>query len=167
MPRTPHDEIVSSLLDVLSPLNGEIRLLGRVSDPVIGNPSEREVFLFIPDLHVLSPHRRERFKYGFNHSESGLLAKLLERIATLRNAWEENRNTKLVTVQLGDFFDLCLEGTIAATPLSYLIDHIHRDIERPGLSFDLGGQKMSGVFPGFFSGTPAVGVAASSLDFRK
>ena len=135
----PHDEIVSSLLEVLDPLKGEIRLLGRVSDPVIGNPSEREVFFLIPDLHLLSPQRRQRFKYGFNHSESGLLAGLLERMATLRDSWEAGRNTKLVTVQLGDFFDLWREFSGSAKPAEIpddacgdLRDILYRGVDRGG-----------------------------------
>ena len=139
MPINPHDEIVSTLLQVLGPLNGEIRLLGRVSDPVIGNPSEREVFFLIPDLHLLSPQRRQRFKYGFNHSGSRLLAGLLERIATLRDSWEASRNTKLVTIQLGDFFDLWREFPRSAKPAEIpddacgdLRDILYRGIDRGG-----------------------------------
>jgi len=135
----PHDEIVSSLLEVLGPLNGEIRLLGRVSDPIIGNPSEREVFFLIPDLHLLSPQRRQRFKYGFNHSESRLLAGLLERIVTLRNSWEASQNRKLVTVQFGDFFDLWREFPGSAKPEEIpdeacgdLRDILYRGIDRGG-----------------------------------
>jgi hypothetical protein len=139
MPINPHDEIVSSLLEILGPLRGEIRLLGRVSDPVIGNPSEREVFFLIPDLHILSPKRRQRFKYGFNHNESRLLAGLLERIATLRNSWETSRNRKLVTVQLGDFFDLWREFSGSAKPAEIpddaygdLRDILYRGVDRGG-----------------------------------
>ena len=139
MPINPHDEIVSSLLEVLGPLNGEIRLLGRVSDHVIGNPSEREVFFLVPDLHLLSPERRQRFNYGFNHSESRLLARLLERIATLRNSWEASQNRKLVTIQLGDFFDLWREFPGSAKPAEIpddacgdLRDILYRGIDRGG-----------------------------------
>ncbi len=129
MPINPHDELVSTLLQVLS----------RVSDPVIGNPSEREWFFLIPDLHLLSPQRRQRFKYGFNHSESRLLAGLLERISTLRDSWEASRNTKLVTVQLGDFFGLWREfsgsAKLAEIPddaCGDLRDILYRGIDRGG-----------------------------------
>jgi hypothetical protein len=137
MPTNAHDEIVLSLLEVLGPLKGEIRLLGRVNDPVIGNPSEREIFLIVPDLHLLSPQRRQRFKYGFNHSESGLLARLLGRIAGLRDSWEVSRDRKLVTVQIGDFFDLWREFPGSAKPADIsddacgdLRDILYRGIDR-------------------------------------
>jgi len=139
MPMNPHDEVVSAMLEVLGPLRGEIRLLGRVSDPVLGNASEREVFFLIPDLHLLSPQRRQRFKYGFNHSESGLLAPLLEGMVALRNSWESNRIRKLVTVQLGDFFDLWREFPGSAKPAEIpddahgdLRDLLYRGIDRGG-----------------------------------
>src|SRR5512143_2222534 len=56
-----HDEIIASMLGILAPLNGEIRLLGRVNDPLLSNPSEKEAFFFIPDLHLISPERQSRF----------------------------------------------------------------------------------------------------------
>jgi len=94
----PQDGIISAMLEALDPLNGEIRLLGRVSDPIIGNPSEREVFFFIPDLHLISPERQRLFgKYGFNYSEKGLLAMLLQKMAALRNSWEQTGEHKLLS----------------------------------------------------------------------
>lgn len=101
-----HDEVISALLKVLTPMNGEIRLIGRVSDPLLGNQSDKETFLFIPDLHLLSPSRQEHFgKYSFNHAGSGLLQKLLRQMARLKESWQQRGDHKLVTIQLGDFFD--------------------------------------------------------------
>jgi UDP-2,3-diacylglucosamine pyrophosphatase LpxH len=85
-------------------------LLGRINDPIIGNPSEREVFFFIPDLHLLSPGRQEFFgKYSFNYSEEGWLHKLMKQMALLRESWDQQGDHKLVTIQLGDFFDMWRE----------------------------------------------------------
>ena len=61
----------------------------------------------------------------------------------------------------GDFFDVGLEITILAAPLSYLFDPIHRNVDCPGLSVDLGSQKMGGVL-GAFSRTPAVRVEGAN-----
>ncbi len=113
MPQSAHDEIISALLNVLDPLKGEIRLLGRVSHSVIGNPSEKEAFLIIPDLHLLSTERRQHFKYGFNHG--GLLAKLLEKITGLRKEWRK-QDRDIVTLQIGDFFDAWREFPGSASP---------------------------------------------------
>ncbi len=52
-----HDEIIAALQDVLEPLGGEIRLIGRVNDKAIGNASKKEVFLMVPDLHIISSGR--------------------------------------------------------------------------------------------------------------
>jgi hypothetical protein len=131
-----HDEVISALMEVLEQENGEIRLLGRINDPVINNRSDREVFLFVPDLHVISPERQERFgRYGFNHAETNLLARLLLRLEALRSQWELDGDNKLVTVQLGDFFDLWREFPRAADP-DAIGDDVHgqlRDVLYRGL----------------------------------
>lgn len=124
---TPHDEIVTALLDVPD-LSIEVRLLGRVADPIIGNPSDTELFLFIPDLHVLTPERQKRFgNYAFNHAEKQGLARLLQRLAQVRAEWDEDGQHKLVTIQLGDFFDLWREFPGAADPGS-IADEAHGDL---------------------------------------
>jgi hypothetical protein len=58
---SPHDEIARAILEVITPHGGELRLLGRLADPVIENASEREIFFFVPDLHMLSPERTKKF----------------------------------------------------------------------------------------------------------
>lgn len=112
----PHDQIVSAILDAL-PAGGELRLLGRVSNAIVGNSSRRTAFLFIPDLHLISPHRRRSFgKYGFSHEDDELLANILESLARLRSGWDESGVNKLVTIQVGDFFDLWREFGGRARP---------------------------------------------------
>jgi hypothetical protein len=123
-----HNDVVSALSEVLNPIRGEIRLLGRVDDPLVGNPSDKEVFFLIPDLHVLSTARQERFgKYGFNYSDSGLLVKLLQRMAALRKSWDLSGDRKLVTVQIGDFFDMWREFSGVAKPAE-VSDDAHGDL---------------------------------------
>ena len=136
----PHNEVISAMLEVLEPMKGEIRLIGRVNDPVIGNASARELFFFIPDLHLLSSARQQRFgKYGFNYSGKGVLTKLLSNLAKLRKTWEDNDGNKLVTVQLGDFFDMWREFPTSVKPEEVpddahgdLRDILYRNIDRGG-----------------------------------
>jgi hypothetical protein len=112
-----HDEIISSMLEVLNPPRGEIRLLGRVNDPLLSNPSEKEVFFFIPDLHLISPERQRRFgKYGFNYQDERLLLQLLQKLAELGESWTISGNNKLITIQLGDFYDMWREFSGIADP---------------------------------------------------
>jgi hypothetical protein len=112
-----HDDVLAALLRVLSPRNGELRLLGRLHDPLLGNASDHEVFLLVPDLHLISRAREPSFgAYGFNHGTSDLLAQLLAALAELREAWEDTGAHKLMTVQLGDFFDLWREFGGVARP---------------------------------------------------
>lgn len=121
------------MLEVLNPLRGEIRLLGRVYDQVIENRSDREVFLLIPDLHLISAGRQERFgRYGFNHSlpagqtgESGLLLELLKKMVLLKTSFESGNN-KLITIQLGDFFDMWREFPGIARPEE--IQDVHNEL---------------------------------------
>lgn len=124
---TPHDYIIAALLNVPD-VSLEVRLLGRIADPVIGNPSESEVFLFVPDLHVLTPERQKRFgNYGFNHAEHKVLAKILQQLARLRTDWDLEGQHKLVTIQLGDFFDLWREFPSGADP-GAIPDEAHGDL---------------------------------------
>jgi UDP-2,3-diacylglucosamine pyrophosphatase LpxH len=106
---TAHDEIITAWTSVLAPLQGEIRLVARLSDPLIRN-DRADVFVFVPDLHLVSATRQRTFgNYGFNHRDEKVLAKLLASLVRLRNAWDNAGTRKLVTVQLGDFFDLWRE----------------------------------------------------------
>ena len=112
-----HDQIAAALLEVLHPLGGELRLIGRVNDPVVGNTSDKEAFFFVPDIHTITPDRQARFgAYGFNHTTNNLLAALLGRLALLRMDWEVGGTHKLVTVQLGDFIDMWRQFPGVAQP---------------------------------------------------
>lgn len=115
---TAHDEVAQTLLSVLEPIGGELRLLGRiVGDEIIGNRSPKEVFFFVPDLHVISAARQASFgNYSFNHGPARLLVLLLQEMARLREDWEDDGTHKLVTVQIGDFFDMWREFGGSAQP---------------------------------------------------
>ncbi len=133
-----HDQIVAALLEVLQPLGGELRLIGRVNDPIIGNTSDKEVFFFVPDIHTITPDRQARFgAYEFNHTETKLLAALLGRLAKLRMDWALDGANKLVTVQLGDFIDMWRQFPGSAQPGSIpndfrgeLRDLLYRGVDR-------------------------------------
>jgi UDP-2,3-diacylglucosamine pyrophosphatase LpxH len=132
---TPHDEVLSALLDTPD-LNLEVRLLGRVDDPLVGNASDREVFLFVPDLHVITPERARAYgAYGFNHADQRVLARLLQRLARLREEWRRAGTRLLLTTQVGDFFDLWREFEAEADP-NAIADDAHgelRDVLYRGL----------------------------------
>lgn len=124
---TPHDEVLAALLDVPN-LRVEIRLLGRVDDPLVGNVSDREVFLFVPDLHLITLERARAYgQYGFNHAGERVLARLLQRLARLRENWARARTRQLFTVQLGDLFDLWRQFVGAADP-NAIADDAHGEL---------------------------------------
>ncbi len=116
-----HDEVAAAILRGAAHPRAELRLLGRVNDPLVGNGGNaRDVFLFVPDVHLLSAAARGRFRYGFNHERSGLLARVLGELAALADSWDDAGRHKLVTIQLGDFFDVWRElgpwGQLGSVP---------------------------------------------------
>lgn len=122
-----HDDVVAAILEEIRPDGGEIRLIGRLADPVLGNTTE-EVFLFVPDLHLVTAERAQRFgRYGFNHADGQILARVLRRLAGLRAQWDAEGAPKLVTMQLGDFFDLWREFP-SGPHLDRIDDEAHGDL---------------------------------------
>jgi hypothetical protein len=130
-----HADIVRAILEVLRPKHGEIRLLSRVRDPGLNNPSSEDVFFFVPDLHLISPARQSDFgTWGFNHAKSGcLLAEILEKILVLKQRWDATGEAKLRTFQIGDLFDIWREfpgridpGKIADDTYGDLRDVLYR-----------------------------------------
>ena len=132
-----HDEIINAWGTVLAPLGGELRLIARLEDPLLGNDTD-DAFLFVPDLHLVSAGRQQSFgNYGFNHRGHGLLAQLLTSLVRVRNNWVNSGTRKLVTVQLGDFFDLWRElgpfqspAAIADDEHGALRDVLYRGVHR-------------------------------------
>ncbi len=68
---------------------------------------------------------------------------------------------------LGDALNLGLHSTIVATPPLHFINHIHRYVDRMGLSLNLCGQEMSRMLLSVLPRTPAVRIAASAMDLRQ
>jgi UDP-2,3-diacylglucosamine pyrophosphatase LpxH len=110
MPPKCHDEIIEAILSVVAPRKGDLRLLGRVQDPLLGHAAADDVFFLIPDLHLLTPERQEAFgKREFNYRDPCLLAEILNALAVLKKKWDDSGNVKLRTFQIGDFFDIWRE----------------------------------------------------------
>ncbi|HEU4409842.1 MAG TPA: hypothetical protein VFS43_31605 [Polyangiaceae bacterium] len=120
-----HDEVAAAILRAAAHPRAELRLLGRLNDPLVGNGgNRRDVFFFVPDLHLLSARARARYGYGFNHEPGALLARVLGELAGLAESWDDSGRHKLVAIQLGDFFDLWRElGPV--NPISSIADDAH------------------------------------------
>jgi hypothetical protein len=124
---TVHDDILGALLGVLEPMKGEIRLLGRIADPLTGNTTD-DAFVFVPDLHLISSQRQASYgSYGFNYAASGLLHQLLTSLLGLKKSWDDAGTRDLVTVQIGDFFDLWRELGPLQT-IASIADDTHGDL---------------------------------------
>ncbi len=84
-----------------------VKGVARVFDERIGNSIKHRIYIFFPDLHIVSRKKREkRFDYGFNHER--LFVDLLKKLLELRSS---QSNYEIVVVQMGDFVDLWREKT--------------------------------------------------------
>jgi len=83
-----------------------IKGVARVYDSRIGNQNTDRIYLFIPDLHIISRKLREkRYEYGFNHER--VFVDLLKKLRELR---EKQEKYVFSVCQLGDFVDLWREN---------------------------------------------------------
>jgi UDP-2,3-diacylglucosamine pyrophosphatase LpxH len=138
MPPKCHDEVIEAIQSAIGPRDGELRLLGRVQDPLLGHGAADDVFFFVPDLHLLTPERQTAFgKLEFNYGDPCLLAEILKALAVLKKKWDDAGTAKLRTFQIGDFFDIWREfpkqvdtSKIGDSVYSPLRDILYRGIYR-------------------------------------
>ena len=83
-----------------------VKGVARVYDPRIGNKNTERIYLFFPDLHIITRKLREkRYEYGFNHE--WVFVDLLKKLLDLRR--KQDRYA-LSVCQLGDYVDLWREN---------------------------------------------------------
>ncbi len=99
-----HKLLFESILEIES--LESVKGVARIYDPKIGNENTERIYLFFPDLHIVSREFREkRFDYGFNHER--LFVDLLKKLRDLRGGQEKY---SITVCQLGDFVDLWREN---------------------------------------------------------
>lgn len=97
-----------------------VRLVARLEDELVGNPDAAPLYLFIPDLHLVSDEQLVRYSYHFNEWE--MFYKMLFRVQEARSAVEQEGNM-LEVIHLGDLYDLWREGTQLPAPI--IEDHVN------------------------------------------
>jgi len=109
VPITTSAQVHQVLLDALfaAPMFARPRLVARLASPEIGNADPRRLYVFIPDLHLVSTSRSVNFSYGTNATTN--LYRALFRVAQAR-ARLAAENIPVDVVQLGDLFDLWRDG---------------------------------------------------------
>jgi len=113
-----HDDLLGALTAV-----ADVRLVAALRDDRLGFPSEDQLFVFIPDLHLIS-HRRlvtGKFKYATNHTD--LLTSMARELSSLRARLAPK---ELIVFQMGDFLDLWREAPTTDHP-ERVADLIRRD----------------------------------------
>lgn len=95
----------------------QVRLVARLyEDTLLGGSSTTEAYVFLPDLHLMSPTAQGRYRYGFDQLErnrpvprSAIFNAFTRRLADLRE--ELAAEVNVVTIGLGDTVDLWREDT--------------------------------------------------------
>ncbi|MCK4645130.1 MAG: hypothetical protein KAU46_02665 [Candidatus Aminicenantes bacterium] len=99
-----HKFLLESMLEIES--IESIKGVARIYNSKIGNENTDRIYLFIPDLHIVSRKLREkRFEYGFNHER--VFVDLLRKLRDLQLGDEKYA---ISVCQLGDFVDLWREN---------------------------------------------------------
>jgi UDP-2,3-diacylglucosamine pyrophosphatase LpxH len=95
-----HDYLLGGLIQVES--IHSIKLVARAYNPKIGNEATNRLYIFFPDMHLISRQRRKDTDWhGFNHER--MFVDILKKIVELRNS---PSGIVFHTMQLGDFVDL-------------------------------------------------------------
>jgi len=128
-----HRSFLRHLLSLRDDCVQQVRLVSRLCDDALfGDVPAERLFVFLPDLHLLSRAAEAQYRYGFHTLEPGrfvqrqvLLDRLCEAILTFRQQLPAEHSLK--TVQLGDFLDLWRENEFAQEDLTALVARILDD----------------------------------------
>jgi UDP-2,3-diacylglucosamine pyrophosphatase LpxH len=96
-----HDSLLLALDSV-----ADVKLMASLRDERLMFGRADDLRLFIPDLHLISPKARRRYRYGTNQLE--LLAQVLGVLQQFRTA-EKARGNSVTAYQMGDCLDLWRE----------------------------------------------------------
>lgn len=129
-----HRALLARLLSLRPKLVRRVRLVARLyNDKLLGGDSTRRVFVFVPDLHLMSATGDERFRYGFRRINKSVWLRrdlLLDGVCeALLAFWNEDLPTgvALRTVQLGDFVDLWREKRVLDEDVTGMVARILAD----------------------------------------
>ncbi len=98
-----HDRLLATLQSV-----ARVRLVASLHDDRLGFSNDKDMRIFIPDLHLISEKRRVQgaFRYATNHTD--LLTGVILALNQLRSGAGDDEVVELY--QLGDFLDLWREA---------------------------------------------------------
>jgi UDP-2,3-diacylglucosamine pyrophosphatase LpxH len=116
-----HDRLIKALHGV-----ADVSVISRVCDSRIGFPDEKDLRIFIPDLHLISSARLKAGHYKFATNNEGFLVRVLAAIKKLKSDVADDEQVNVT--QLGDILDLWREvphiRPTKDTPAQIANDHI-------------------------------------------
>src|SRR6266540_487094 len=102
------------LLNLLRNMTRRVWLVARLRDDRLGFPSDKRLFVFIPDVHLVSRTRRASFNYGTNSIP--MLTQLCLNLKVMKSQLAGDEELDLY--QLGDLLDLWRQTTKQSDHLS-------------------------------------------------
>jgi UDP-2,3-diacylglucosamine pyrophosphatase LpxH len=98
-----HSRLLASLLSV-----AKVNLVACLRDDRIGFPSNKDLRIFIPDIHLISEKRRKQGNFTFATNFPDLLTAVADALTELRAKKADDET--IAVYQLGDFLDLWREN---------------------------------------------------------
>src|SRR5262249_17592007 len=99
-----HDRLLDALLSVAN-----VRLVAALRDDRLGFPNDKDLRIFIPDIHLISEKRRREGNFVYASNYTDLLTAVALKLTDLRA--QAAANETIVVYQLGDFLDLWREAS--------------------------------------------------------
>jgi UDP-2,3-diacylglucosamine pyrophosphatase LpxH len=118
-----HDRLLNSLLSVAN-----VRLVAALRDDRLGFPNDKDLRIFIPDIHLISEKRRKEGKFLYATNFTDLLTSVAGELINLKAGALEDET--IAVYQLGDFLDLWREASGADDQLDVAarIKDDHQDL---------------------------------------
>jgi UDP-2,3-diacylglucosamine pyrophosphatase LpxH len=116
-----HDKLLQKLLAVANRHGAALRVLATLTNDAFALPDDKEIRVFIPDLHLLGNARRALYRYGTNHEP--MLLDVVNALAGLRA--DAAADEFVGVFHIGDYLDLWRQSD---SPADFPVaDAIRRD----------------------------------------
>jgi len=109
-----HERLLTALLSVAG-----VRLVSALRDPDLNFGNDRDLRVFLPDMHLSSKAVRARYQYGTNYA-ADLLIQVVDALTTLRASRQDGETIEVY--HIGDYLDLWRESLAPATDERVALD---------------------------------------------
>jgi UDP-2,3-diacylglucosamine pyrophosphatase LpxH len=98
-----HDKLLNAILSI-----ADVKLVASLRDERLGFPYDKDIRIFIPDIHLISEKRRKDGNFTFSTNYPDMLTELAIALTDLRI--KKTDDETIAIYQLGDFIDLWREA---------------------------------------------------------